>query len=270
MPAMNGMDMSSPAPTPNPGALQVEPSVGHEPPPQAPTDHAADRVYAPASMAVARAQLHQEHGGETYSMVMVNLLEYQARGGGAYRWDGEASYGGDINRLVVKSEGDGARSGVDAAEVQALYSRAVGPYFNLEAGVRQDIQPTPVRTYATIGFEGVTPYWFEVSGAAFLSTRGELLGRIEGYYDVRLMQRLILQPRVEVNLAAQNTREIGIGSGVSNVELGLRLRYELRRQFAPYVGLSFDRKLGVTARYARARDEPLGEAVFVIGARTWF
>jgi copper resistance protein B len=202
---------------------------------------------------------------------MGNLLEYQARAGGGYRWDGEASFGGDINRLFLKSEGEGSgRGGIEAAEVQALYSRAISPYFNLQAGVRQDIDPTPARTYATVGFEGLAPYWFEVSGAVFVSTRGEVLGRLEGYYDQRLTQRLILQPRVELNLAAQNTRQIGIGSGVSNAELGLRLRYEITRQFAPYVGVSYDHKLGTTADYARARGEQPGGVTMILGVRRWF
>ena len=167
-------------------------------------------------------------------MVMANLAEYQLPSGGSgYRWEGEASFGGDINRLYLKSEGEGVRrSGVDAAEVQVLYSRAISPYFNLQAGVRQDFKPTPDRTYATVGFEGMAPYWFEVSGAAFLSTHGEVLGRLEGYEDFRISQRLILQPRAELNLSAQNTPQLGVGSGVTNLELGLRLRYEITRQLA--------------------------------------
>ena len=117
-----------------------------------------------------------EQGGQPFYQVMFNLAEYQARQGrDGYRWDGEAWFGGDINRLWLKSEGEGAfREGVESAEVQALYSRAVGPYFNLQAGVRHDFQPSPNRTYATVGFEGLSPYMFEVEGALFLSTKGDL------------------------------------------------------------------------------------------------
>ncbi len=267
MPGMKGMDMSS-----QPTAPAAEEPVGNQPPPPPPTDYAADRVFGPAAMAGPRTEVHREHGGGASSMVLANIAEYQARkGGGGYRWEGEASFGGDINRLFLKSEGEGTtRSGVDAAEIQALYSRAVGPYFNLQAGVRQDIRPTPARTYATFGFEGLAPYWFEVSGAAFISTRGEALGRFEGYDDFRITQRLILQPRAELNLSAQNIPELGIGSGVSNLELGLRLRYEIRREFAPYIGVSYDRKFGATADYARARGERAGTPAFVVGIRTFF
>jgi copper resistance protein B len=268
MAGMNGMDMSS-----KPAALPAdEEPVGNEPPPPPVTDHAADRMFDPAAMAAARAELRREHGGGTTSLVMLNLTEYQAASSsGGYRWDGEASFGGDINRLFVKSEGEGSsRQGVDAAEVQALYSRAVSPYFDLQAGVRQDIRPSPGRTYATVGFEGLAPYWFEISSAAFLSTHGELLGRFEGYEDFRITQRWILQPRAEVNLAAQDIPQLGIGAGVSNVELGLRLRYEIRREVAPYVGVSFDRKVGDTAEFARARGERVGGPSLVAGIRTWF
>jgi copper resistance protein B len=250
----------------------MDESVGSEPPPPAPTDHAADRFFDPAAMGAARLQLHREHGGEILSKVMLNLGEYQIRrDGDGYRWEGEAWFGGDINRLVIKSEGEASvRGGVDSGELQALYSRAVTPYFNLQAGVRQDFEPQPRRTYAVLGVEGLAPYWFDVQSALFLSDRGEVLGRLEGTYDVRLTQRLILQPRVETNLAAQSIPEIGVGAGVSDVELGLRLRYEIRREFAPYVGVSFEQKLGAGADFARSHGEDASQTSFVFGLRAWF
>ncbi|MBW8815361.1 MAG: copper resistance protein B [Caulobacterales bacterium] len=260
--AMPGMDMAPAAPA----------DIPQSPPPPAPRDHAADRFYSPAAMAQAGAQLASEHGGAvSYAKVMANLAEHQARDGAdGYRWDGEASFGGDIHRLALKSEGEGTRGdGVEAAELQALYSRAVGPYTDVQAGVRQDFKPR-ARTYATVGFETLLPYWFEVQGAAFLSTQGQVLGRLEGTYDLRLTNRWILQPRAELNFAAQNSRETRTGSGLSNAELGLRLRYEIRREFAPYIGVSWDRKLGRTADYARARGEDPKAASVVVGLRAWF
>jgi copper resistance protein B len=269
MPGMQGMDMLSRPPAA--GAPPAEPDAGHATAPPIPTDHAADGLFDPGAMAAARAQLHREHGGGSTYMVLANLAEYQSGNGGGYRWEGEAWYGGDINRFVVKTEGEGSgRNGVGAAEAQALYSRAISPYFNLQGGLRYDIRPTPNRAYATVGFEGLAPEWFEVSGALFLSNKGELLGRLEGYYDQRITQRLILQPRVEANFAAQNVSETGTGSGVSNLEMGLRLRYEVKREFAPYIGVSFDRKFGVTADYARARGEAPSATSFVVGVRAWF
>ena len=246
--------------------------AGSAQPPPVPTDHAADRVYGADAMMMGRHHLQQHHGGGNFYQVMFNLAEYQFRDGrDGYRWDGEAWYGGDINRLFVKTEGEGTfRQGVDSAEVQALYSRAVGPYFNLQAGVRQDLGPSPKRTYATVGFEGLAPGVFELSGAAFFSNKGDLLGRLEGYYDQRITQRLILQPRAELNFAAQDVPENRIGSGLSNAELGLRLRYEIRREFAPYVGVSWDRKVGDTARFARAAGEDATARSIVAGVRVWF
>jgi len=262
---------SSPATAPMAG-MTMEETVGNEPPPAAPSDHAGDYVFDRTAMRAARDQLQNEHGGSIVSKVMLNLAEIQARDGeGGYRWEGEAWIGGDIHRLVIKSEGEGdAHSGVGAGEVQALYSRAITPYFDLQAGIRQDFEPQPRRTYAALGVEGVAPYWFHVSGAVFVSNYGEVLGRFEGTYDLRLTQRLILQPRVETNLAAEDIPEIGIGSGVSNAELGLRLRYEITRTFAPYVGVSFDRKLGDTADFARSRGEDASQTSVVFGIRAWF
>ncbi|MBI5942587.1 MAG: copper resistance protein B [Caulobacterales bacterium] len=258
--AMDGMDH---------GAMEEE--VGAEPPPPPPADHAADGVFDPAAMARARQQLQAEHGGGTVSKVMLNRGEVQLRDGETgYRWDGEAWIGGDLNRFVLKTEGEGADGDLDAAEAQALYSRAIGPYFDLQVGLRQDFEPTPRRTYLTVGFEGLAPYWFEAEGAVFVSNKGDLSARLEGTYDLRLTQRWILQPRAEVNLAAQDVPEIGLGSGVSEVELGLRLRYELRREFAPYVGLSFERKVGGTADFARALGEDVEETSVVFGLRAWF
>jgi copper resistance protein B len=267
--AMPGMDHGQMDHSQVPSADEA---AGNEPAPAPPTDHAADRVFDARVMAAARAQLRQEHGGEKSRMFLMNLGEYQVRNGeNGYRWDGEAWYGGDIHRLVVKSEGEGGtESGAEAAEVQALYSRAISPYFDLQSGIRYDFEPHPSRVYATVGFEGLAPYWFETEGALFLSDKGDLLGRLDGSYDLSLTQRWILQARAEINLAAQDIPEIGIGSGVSNLELGLRLRYEIRREFAPYIGVSFDRKFGGTADFARRSGDDTEQTSIVLGIRTWF
>ncbi|MBM6576878.1 copper resistance protein B [Microvirga sp. SRT01] len=247
--------------------------AGDAPAPAVPMPHYADRVWDPAAMARARdVMMREEGGGQTFAQVMLDLAELQVRDGrDGYRWEGEAWFGGDIHRAVVKSEGEGDLGDrLEAAEVQALYARAIGPYFNLQAGVRHDIRPGPARTYATIGVEGLAPYWFEVDAAAFVATTGEVLGRVEGYYDQRLTQRWILQPRAEVNLSVQDVRRRGIGSGITDAELGLRLRYEIRREFAPYVGVSWERRLGDTARFARGAGEDTGGIGVVAGLRAWF
>jgi uncharacterized protein involved in copper resistance len=246
---------------------------GNKPAPALPGDHLADRFWGADAMANSREDdLRREHGGMTYYQVLFNLAEYQARkGNDGYRWDGEAWVGGDINRLWLKSEGEGSfGKSLESAEVQALYSHALDPYWNLQAGVRYDFKPNPSRTYATIGIEGLAPYQFEVEGALFLSDKGDVLARAEGYYDQRITNYFVLQPRVEANFAAQDVRETGIGSGLTDLEAGLRLRYEGRRELAPYIGVSWERQFGDTARFSRARGDDTGGFSFVAGVRTWF
>jgi len=246
--------------------------AGDAPAPPPPMDHYADRLFPASQMARARNDMMRDSGGRNFSQIMFNLAEVQIRNGrDGYRWDGEGWFGGDIHRLTVKTEGEGAfLKGVESAEIQALYSRAIGPYFNLQAGVRHDFQPAPTRTYATVGFEGLAPYWFEVEGALFLSNKGDVLGRLEGYYDQRITQRLILQPRVEFNLAAQDVPENRLGAGLTDAELGLRLRYEISRRFAPYIGVSYEAKTGRTADFARADGDDPTKTSLVAGIRFWF
>lgn len=252
------------------GAAPAAQPAGSAPPPPVPTDHAAERFYGREEMAAARAQLRLEHGGMRWSKVMLETFEARpASGEDVFAFEGRASFGGDINRLALKAEVE-VEDEVHEAEVQALYSRAVTPYFNLIAGVRQDFEPGPSRTYATLGFDGVAPYWFELEGAVFLSHKGDLSARVEGSYDLRLTQKLILEPRVEANLFAQDVPALGVGSGLSDLELGLRLRYAIRPEFAPYVGVHWERKFGDTADFARDHGEGAEDTRLVIGLRAWF
>lgn len=260
---MAGMDMPGP---------NGEEGIPMGPPPAAPSDRVADRFFGKPEMDRAVKQLRMEHGGATVSKMMLNLAEYQSNSGGnGYRWSGEAWYGGDLNRFVVKSEGTGSsKDGVSDGELQALYSRPIGVYTDLQVGVRHDFAPTPTRTYLTLGTETLLPFWLENENALFLSNKGELIGRSEIYHDLRLTQRWVLQTRGEINVAAQDSHETGIGSGVSNVELGWRLRYEVKRNFGPYVGFSFDQKFGKTADFAKLAGEKSHQTSVVIGIRTFF
>jgi copper resistance protein B len=246
--------------------------AGNAPAPTAFPGSAAGRFYGEEEMAREVRDLKREHGGGIYRQVIFNLAEAQIRDGrDGYRWDGEAWIGGDINRLAIKKEGAGEFGRpMDDAEVQLLYNRALDPYVNFQAGVRYDFKPNPSRAYTSVGFEALAPYWFDVEGTVFLSDKGEVLARAEAYYDQRITNWWVLQPRAELNFAAQDVPENGIGSGLSDIELGLRLRYELRREFAPYIGVSWDRKLGDTARFARAEGESTGGFSLVTGVRVWF
>ncbi len=246
--------------------------AGNAPPPPVPTADAADAVYGAEAMAMGRHHLMHFHGDQKFFHLLVNVAEAQVRSGReAFEWDAEAWYGGDLNRLWLKTEGEGEFGApFEAAEVQALYSRAVGPYFNLQGGFRYDFKPDPSRVYATLGVEGLAPSFFHVGGALFLSNTGELMARAEGSYDQRITQRLILQPRAELNFAAQNSREIGVGAGLSEAEAGLRLRYDIRREFAPYLGVQYRRAFGRTRTYLREEGERAGSWSLLTGVRLWF
>lgn len=250
----------------------AEPPPPETPAPAAPRVDAADAIFGAEAMAASRRRLFAEHGGGTFSQIMVDRAEWRGRDGrDGYAWDAEGWFGGDIDRLTIKSEGEGDRGGpFEGGEVQALWSHAIGPYFNTQAGIRQDFGPGPSPTHAVLGVEGLAPYWFEVEGALFLSDKGDVSGRAEASYDQRITQRLILQPRVEANFAFQAVPELATGSGFTAIEAGLRLRYEIAREFAPYVGFAWERKLGDTARIARAAGEDASRPAFVAGLRVWF
>lgn len=272
--AGHSMPAAPPAPAQDPHAghsMPASPAAGPPTaPPPAPTDHAADRYHDPAAMAAARATLVREHGAIRLSQLMINFAELRpGRHSDGYAWNGEAWIGGDIDRLVLKSEGEGAER-LDHGEVQALWSHALDPYWNLQAGLRQDIRPRPGRTYAALALEGLAPWWFEIEASLFLSNKGDISARIEAYHDLRVTQRLILQPRIEANFAASGDRAAGEGPGLRDAEFGLRLRYETSRRFAPYLGIVHDRRFGDTGRFAAAAGEERSETRAVLGLRAWF
>lgn len=246
--------------------------AGNAPAPPVPVANAADAFYDRGAMEMGRHHLQEFHGAQKLFQVLFNIAEYHIRSGrNAFEWDGEGWYGGDINRFWFKTEAGGQFGGaLETAEFQGLYSRAIDPYWNVQGGIRYDFAPNPSRVYATIGVEGLAPSYFDVEAALFLSNRGELMARAEGWYDQRITQRLILQPRLEFNAAAQNSRDIGVGAGLSDAEIGVRLRYDIRREFAPYIGVQYQRTFGRTARYQRAEGEEVGGFQFLLGVRTWF
>ncbi|HEX8300038.1 copper resistance protein B [Sphingomonas sp.] len=272
MSAMPEAGPATPQASGDPGLGGTALPPGNAPAPVPVEANYADSIWGRDAMIGSRAAVMREHGGGTFSQIIFNIAEYQAgKRADGFRWEGEGWFGGDINRLVVKTEGEATfGEGVESAEVQGLYSRAIDPYFNVQVGVRHDFEPGRPATYATVGIEGLAPYWFEVEGALFLSTRGDLLARAEGYYDQRITQRVILQPRVEFNLSAQDVPASRIGAGLVDVELGLRLRYEISREFAPYVGVAYEAKTGRTANFSRVAGEDPTSANFVVGVRFWF
>jgi copper resistance protein B len=244
-----------------------------EPPPAAGSGpaHAADAVFDPSEMAAAREQMRAEHGDIRSSLILADRFEARAGSGEEnYLWQVQGWYGGDIHKLWLKTEGEGVPGdGAETAELQILYSRAFLPFLDLQAGIRHDLSPDPERSHLVIGLQGLVPYAFGVDAAAFLSDEGDLTGRLEGELDLQIGQRWILQPRAELNVAAQAAPELGIGSGVSSVEAGLRLRYEIRRELAPYLGISREWAFGETRDFARAAGEDGGGWKAVLGVRAW-
>ena len=254
-------------------AMQPDASeVGNAPAPAPPADHAADALFDPAAMALSRRNLRRENGAFSGSMILFDLAEFQARpGGNGYRWESDAWFGGDIDRLQIKTEGEGSfGKPIEDVEVQALYSRAISPFWNAHIGLRHDIAPNPSRTYAVVGVEGLAPYWLHATGQLFLSDKGDVRARIEGSYDERITQKLIFQPRVELNFSLQDMPALGVGSGLTSFELGARLRYEVRKEFAPYIGVEWSARTGDTGRYARLAGEKPNAVNFVAGIRFWF
>ncbi|WP_435418881.1 copper resistance protein B [Parerythrobacter aurantius] len=251
-----------------------EAPTADEPPPARALEgprHAADAIWGEEAMAPARKQLGREHGTMITGVVLIERLEARVKDGAdGFVWDGQAWWGGDLDKLFVKTEGEGELDGpVEDAEVQLLYSRAIGPFFDLQAGARLDLEPE-TRSHLVLGVQGLAPYMFHVDAAAFLSDRGDLTARLEGEYDQKITQALILQPRSELELAAQDIPERAIGAGFTKLEAGLRLRYEIVREFAPYLGVEYEAKLGETADIARAQGEDPDGFAMVLGLRAWF
>jgi len=210
--------------------------------------------------------------------LLVDQLEYrwQNNGKNLFRWDMEGWVGGDYNRIWLRTEGEQRvrRGSGGEAEAKLLYSRLVAPFWEAQVGVRHQRLygpgPDRSRSFFALGFEGLAPYVFDVEPFVFISDRGDFSARLAATTDVLFTQRLILQPRFELNAAAQEVKKFGIGAGLNNVELGARLRYEIRREVAPYFGVSWVRKVGDTAGISRREGEPVDNFSVVLGVRLWF
>jgi copper resistance protein B len=212
------------------------------------------------------------HDNEIFAAFRGDRLEYQtAEGDEKLLWDVQAWAGSDDNKLWLKSEGTWLidPEEFEEAETELFYSRNVARFWDLQIGIRHDFKPDPDRTFAALGVEGMAPYWFEVEATAYLSEDGDISAGFEAEYDLLLSQRLILQPRFETRVALQEVEKYGVGQGINDIELGARLRYEIRRKFAPYIGISWSRKLGETADLAQDEGEDTSVISFVAGLRVW-
>jgi len=213
---------------------------------------------------------HEVHDTAINYLVLLDQLEWQDAEGGAQNWDARGWIGTDLDRVWLRAEGEREDGRTDSAFAEALYGRAIAPWWDLVVGVRNDFRPGPSRTWGAIGVQGLAPYKFDIEATAYIGESGRTHARIEVEYELLLSNRLILQPQIEAELYGENDRRRRIGSGLSQVELGLRLRYEVRREFAPYLGVVWSRKLGDSADFARADGERVEDTRLVAGIRLWF
>ncbi len=214
---------------------------------------------------------HAVHDSMINSFVLFDQLEWQAGDAvNGLNWENKGWIGGDLNRFWFRTEGDSKGGRLETAYAHALYGRAIARWWDVVAGVRQDFRPGPAQTWAAVGIQGLAPQWFEVEATAYVGTAGRTHLRFETEYELLLTNRLILQPRVEFDLYGKADPERGIGAGLSAADAGIRLRYEFRRELAPYVGVVWTRKFFGTADFAEAQGEKTGGARAVAGLRFWF
>lgn len=214
---------------------------------------------------------HAAHDRATHSFWLVDRLEASDLGeGSALAWEGLGWAGGDIHRLWLRTEGELESGDLESGEFEALYGRSVSAWWDLVVGVRHDLGEGPSQTFAALGLMGLSPYKFEIDATAYIGQSGQTAVRLEAEYDTLLTNRWILQWQAEVELFGKDDVLRGVGSGLSTAEAGLRLRYEVTRQFAPYVGVVWQRAYGGTADFRRAGDQATSDTRLVAGFRIWF
>ncbi len=220
-------------------------------------------------MTALAASAWADEATPVYHMLRSDFDYGHAQGEDIYSWDGEGFVGGDDDRLWVKSEGEVRGGQTTDAELQALWSHNIAPFWDTQAGLRIDIEPD-TRAYLALGVQGLAPHGFETEATLFARDDGDLSARFKQSLDILFTQRLILAPHIEFNAYAQDDRERNIGAGIANVNGGLQLRYEITREFAPYLDLTIERALGETAGLVRRTGEDPEESVLRAGVRLWF
>jgi copper resistance protein B len=214
---------------------------------------------------------HTVHDSAVFTYVVFDQLEWRSGGGASgAAWNTKGWVGGDVNRFWFRTEGEAEDGRLEGAEAHGLYGRAVSRWWDVVMGVRQDARPGPARTWGAIGIQGLAPYWFEVEATAYVGASGRTQLRLGSEYELLVTNRLILRPRVEANIYGRSDPERGLGSGLGSIDAGLRMRYEIRRELAPYVGVSWDRRFFGTADLARAEGKATSGTRLTVGARVWF
>jgi len=205
------------------------------------------------------------------SSLTINRLEQQFyQGDVTTQYDLKAWYGKDFSRLMLKAEGEVNDSRLEEARTELLWSSAMTSFWDVQIGLRQDSGDGANRTWLAAGFSGLAPYWFEVDVTAYLSGSGRAAFRFETDYELLLTQKWILQPRVEASYFIKEDPKSGIGDNLSSLKAGVRLRYEIVPEFAPYIGVEWQNLYGQTKSFAREEAEAANKTSFVAGLKFWF
>ncbi|WP_234411303.1 copper resistance protein B [Rhodanobacter thiooxydans] len=211
------------------------------------------------------------HGSAPFGMLLIDQLEaFHGRDANGQSWEAQGWYGNDENKLWVRTEGERSRGKLEDGDLEAFWNHNIATFWSTQLGVRQELGEGPNRSWAAFGVQGLAPYWFELEATGYVGANGRTAARLRAEYELLFTQRLILQPEAEVNLYGKDDPQRRIGSGVSDVQFGLRLRYEIRRQFAPYIGVNWVRRIGTSADYARQDHQPVLDRQIVAGVRIWF
>jgi len=236
----------------------------------APPDARDPHAYSGGLVHGPDRQLKMADEHNYYSILVDRLEAARTRDRTTGQYELQARYGRDYDRLVLKAEGETYDGRSEEANTELLWGHAVAAYWDTQLGVRYDSGEGPNRRWLAVGIQGLAPYWFEVDIAAYLGEEGRSALRLDVEYELLITQKLILQPRIEVNFYGQRDVERELGSGLSDLSAGVRLRYEIRREFAPYIGVEWAGKYGATADYARAAGGDVKETRLVAGLRFWY
>jgi copper resistance protein B len=247
------------------------PPPTHEAPSDKPMTPIPEVTDADRAAAIAPEDDHPVHDNGIFSYVLFNRLEaWEADAGTGLAWEGQSWIGTDLNRLWLRSEGEQIDGRLESADLEVLYGRSVSAWWDVVAGVRHDFRPGDSRDFLAVGVVGLAPYKFEVEATAYVGESGQTAARIEVEYETLLTNRLILQPLLEAEFNGKDDPARGVGSGLSTAEFGLRLRYEIRREIAPYIGIVRERAFGQTARFREQDGHASDDTRFVAGFRIWF
>jgi copper resistance protein B len=206
-----------------------------------------------------------------FGKVMLDELEWEhGDSASTFEWDAAAWYGGDFNKLRIETEGQRSAGETQELRAELLWDRIVTPWWSLRAGMRHDAGVGPARDWAAFGIAGLSPVLVEVEAAVYLGEGGRGAARLSTHHDLLLTQRLILQTKAELDAYTRADEARLIGKGISGLTLGLRLRYEFRREFAPYFGVNWSSHFGDSADLRQAAGESRRESSLVVGVRAWF